>query len=130
MGFSPLASHDSTVDSPLRAVWLLVLISNAGGAEKGMVTNCYSLKLKCFVLTLNTDVDDGGEPSSDSIGRFAEIVALTGFLNIFEHQSSINNLDIGLDLGVELSVVLRLVSCNKRKPSQSVEAIKLSFMGF
>lgn len=95
-----------------------------------MVTNCYSLKVKCFFLTLNTDVDDGGEPSSDSIGRFAEIVALTGFLNIFEHQSSINNLDIGLDLGVELSVVLRLVSCNKRKPSQSVEAIKLSFMGF
>ncbi len=32
MGFSPLASHCRTVDSPLRAVWDLVLISKDGGA--------------------------------------------------------------------------------------------------
>ena len=84
MGFSPLASHDSTVDSPLRAVWLLVLISNAGGAVKGMVTICHLLKTKCYVLpTLNTNVDDSREASSNSIGRFAEIVTLTGFLDIF-----------------------------------------------
>lgn len=32
MGFSPLASHDKTVDSPFKAVCVLVLISNDGGA--------------------------------------------------------------------------------------------------
>ena len=63
-------------------------------------------------LTLNTDVDDSREASSDAIGRLAEIVTFTGLLDILQHKSSVNNLDIGLDLGVELSVVLRLVSCN------------------
>ena len=65
-------------------------------------------------LTLNTDVDDSREASSNAIGRLAEVVTFTGLLDILQHKSSVNDLDIGLDLGVELSVVLRLVSCNKR----------------
>ena len=34
MGFSPFASHCSTVFSLMRAVWVRFLISNDGGAEK------------------------------------------------------------------------------------------------
>ena len=68
---------------------------------------------------MNTDVDNGGEASSDSICRLAQIVALAGFLDVFEHQSSVNDLDIGLDLGVQLSVVLGLVPCNKSFKSVS-----------
>ena len=80
-------------------------------------------------LTLNTDVNDCGEASSDSICCLTEIITLTGFLDIFQHQSPVNNLDIGLDLCIELPLVLWLVSCNKDKP-HLVEAIKLKFMGF
>ena len=68
---------------------------------------------------MNTDVDHGGEASSDSICRLAQIVALAGLLDVFEHQSSVNDLDIGLDLGVQLSVVLGLVPCNKSFKSVS-----------
>ena len=61
--------------------------------------------------TLNANVDDSRESSSDSIGSFAEIVTLTRLLDIFQHQSSVDHLDIGMDRGVQVSVVLRLVSC-------------------
>ena len=60
---------------------------------------------------MNADVDNSRESSSDSIGSFAEIVTLTGLLDIFQHQSSVDHLDIGMDRGVQVSVVLRLVSC-------------------
>ena len=131
MGFSPLASQDSTVDSPLRAVWLRVLISNAGGAESGFKILILKCSIMLVSLTLNTDVDDSREASSDAICCLAQIVTLTSLLDIFQHQSPINDLDIGLDLGVELSVVLRLISCDKRKTSlfKAAAAITLNFMG-
>ena len=60
---------------------------------------------------MNANVDDSRESSSDSICSFAEIVTLTRLLDIFQHQSSVDHLDIGMDRSVQVSVVLRLVSC-------------------
>ena len=78
---------------------------------------------------MNTNVDDGRETSSNSVGCLAEIVTLTGFLDILEYEGSVNNLDIGLDLGVELSVILRLVSCNKIKKTFQSKSNKTEFYG-
>ena len=66
-----------------------------------------------FQITLNTNVDDCRETSSNTICSLTKIVSFTGFLDIFKYKSPINNLDIGLNLSVKIFVVLRLVSCRK-----------------
>ena len=64
--------------------------------------------------TLNTNIDNSRETSSNSICSFAKIVSFTGLLNIFQNKSSINNFNIGLNLCVKISVIFWLVSCSRK----------------
>ena len=61
-------------------------------------------------LTLDTDVDHSGEAAPDPVGRLAQVVSLAGLLYVLQHQRTVNNLDVGLDLGVQVAVVPGLVA--------------------
>ena len=61
-------------------------------------------------LTLNTDVNNGGQSTSNSVGSFAQIISFAGLLDILQHQGPVYDFHIGLDLRVQIFVVLRFVS--------------------
>ena len=60
--------------------------------------------------TLYTDVDDSREATTDAIGRLAEVVTLVLLLDVLHHQRSVDHFDVGLDVGVEVLIIFRLVS--------------------
>ena len=95
------------MDSPLRAVWLLVLISNEGGAE---TEQCQTMITFLPGFTLNADVDNSREASSNSICSLAQVISFTRLLDIFQNQRSVNHFHIGLNLSVQVSVILWFVS--------------------
>ena len=61
-------------------------------------------------ITLNADVNNSGESSSDSIGRLAEIISFTGLLDILQNQRPVYDFHVGLNLRVQVSVILWFVS--------------------
>ena len=62
-------------------------------------------------LTLNADVNHSRESPANSIGRLAQIVAFTRLLDVLQHQGSVNHFHVGLNLSVQVSVILGFVSC-------------------
>ena len=125
IGFSPFASHCSTVDSPFSAVCFLVLISKEGGAENISLRKW--INFSGGIVTLDTDVDDCWKPSTNSVGWLAQIIALVLLLNILHHQSSVDHFDIGLDVGVEILIVFRFVSGRLLPPNLRLwESISLA----
>ena len=61
-------------------------------------------------ITLNADVNNSGESSSNSIGRLAQIVSFTRLLHILQNQRPVNDFHIGLNLSVQVFVILGFVS--------------------
>ena len=61
-------------------------------------------------ITLNADVNNSREASSNSIGSLAQVISFTRLLDIFQNQRSVNHFHIGLNLSVQVSVILWFVS--------------------
>ena len=59
---------------------------------------------------MNADINDSRETSSNSVGSFAQVIALTRLLDILQHQGPVDHFHVGLNLGVQVSVVLGFVS--------------------
>ena len=60
--------------------------------------------------TLNADINNCGESSTNAIRSFAQIVSLTRFLDILQDKGTVNDFHIGLNLRVQVFVILRFVS--------------------
>ena len=59
---------------------------------------------------MNADINDSRETSSNSVGSFAQVIAFTRLLDILQHQGSVDHFHVGLNLSVQVSVVLGFVS--------------------
>ena len=118
MGFSPLASHCSTVFSEMSAVLVLFLISNEGGAKKkclrqaragsssnNNIIKCYNSSssknvrshsnFNILIHTLHSNLGHSRDPS-DPIRCLAQVVALVGLLDVLDDQGAIYNMHVAI----------------------------------